>query len=217
MSPEFLRENARAVTRSVLKWGRTNFQDYPWRHESNHWLALIAEIMLSRTRAASVLPVWLEFRKRYPTPGDLIVDDDSNLDELLVPLGLRWRVDLIRKLAGELSDAPVPFRISELEKLPAVGPYVAAAHSSFHRNRRGVIVDSNVVRWICRLTGVEPGPDTRRDRWMVEMADELTPKTVFRDYNYAVLDLSMTICVTRPKCNACPVLKFCDYGSRTSS
>jgi len=216
MNPEFLHENARAVSRVVLRWGRVNFQDYPWRAEKDHWLALIAEILLSRTRAAAVLPIWMEFRKRYPNPRDLIVDDGANLEELLAPLGLNWRVALIRKLADELSDGDVPVQISELEKLPAVGPYVAAAHSSLHRNQRGVIIDSNVVRWISRLVGVVPGPETRRERWMAEMADGLTPKTVFRDYNYAVLDLSMTICVTQPKCNMCPVLKFCNYGSRKS-
>jgi A/G-specific adenine glycosylase len=125
-------------------------------------------------------------------------------------------VDLIRKLARELSDRDVPAQISELEKLPAIGRYVAAAHSSLHRNHRGVIIDANVVRWICRLIGVEPRPETRRERWMTDMADGLTPKKVFRDYNYAVLDLSMTICTTRPKCNMCPVIKFCNYGSRNS-
>ena len=146
----------------------------------------------------------------------MIADDSSNLDELLAPLGLRWRLDLIRKLARELSKRDVPGQTSELEELTAVGRYMAAAHSSLHRNGRGVIIDANLFRWICRLTGVEPGPETRREQWMAEMADWLTPKTVFRDYNYAVLDLSMTICVTRPECNICPVLKFCNYRSSNS-
>jgi adenine-specific DNA glycosylase len=57
MKPESLRANARAVARAVLKWGRANYQDYPWRAEKDHWLALVAEVMLSRTRTASVLPV----------------------------------------------------------------------------------------------------------------------------------------------------------------
>jgi A/G-specific adenine glycosylase len=57
MKPEFLRANARAVARAVLKWGRANYQNYPWRAEKDHWLALVAEVMLSRTRTASVLPV----------------------------------------------------------------------------------------------------------------------------------------------------------------
>ncbi len=164
MKPEFLRANARAVARAVLKWGQANYHDYPWRAEKDYSLALVSEVMLSRMRTASVLPIWLEFRARYPILQELIVDDSSNLDELLATLGLRWRVDLIRKLARELSERDVPGQTSELEELPAVGRYMAAAHSSLHRNGRGVIIDANLFRWICRLTGVEPGAETRREQ-----------------------------------------------------
>ena len=211
MNPQFVRDHTRAISRSVLRWGRINYQAYPWRQERSAWLALVAEILLSRTRASSVIPVWTEFSRRYPNPEDLVDEVDSTLLELLAPLGLRWRIRLIKSLAATLYDTAVPTDLADLQKLPAVGTYVAAAHMSLYRNRRAVIVDVNIVRWICRLTGVNRKPDMRRNRWLNEIADELTPKTSFKDYNYAVLDLTMTLCTSRPKCAECPVSGFCNY------
>ncbi len=214
MNPQFVIDHTRAISRFVLRWGRINYQAYPWRQERRAWLALVAEILLTRTRASSVIPVWTEFARRYPNPEDLADEVDSTLSDLLAPLGLRWRIRLIKSLAATLYGTAVPADLLGLQKLPAVGIYVAAAHMSLHRNQRAVIVDSNIVRWICRLTGVDRTPDMRRNQWLNEVADELTPKTSFKDYNYAVLDLTMTVCTTRPRCSECPVLKFCNRGLR---
>jgi len=213
MDPEFIRDNSRPIALAVLKWGRAHFQDYPWRHTSSPWLGLIAEIMLARTRAGTVVPVWTEFSSRYPTPEDLLNAPVGEPEELIESLGLRWRAPLIRSLAEELAGRDIPRVPHELEQLPGVGTYVAAAHASFHGNRRAVIVDANVVRLITRMTGREYGPETRRERWLTELADDMTPVRAFRDYNYGILDLSMTVCTRNPSCHECPVIKFCSYGS----
>ena len=212
MDPEFVRDNSRSIARAVLKWGRAHFQDYPWRHTSSPWLGLIAEIMLARTRAISVVPVWIEFSARYPTPDDLVNAPAGEPEDLIKPLGLRWRAPLIRSLARNLAGHNVPRDPQELEKLPGVGRYVAAAHASFHGNRRAVIVDANVVRLISRMVGRDYGPETRRDRWLNTLAEHMTPLRAFRGYNYGILDLSMTVCTRNPSCHECPVIKFCAYG-----
>jgi len=216
MDPEFVRDNSRSIARSVLKWGRAHFQDYPWRHTSSPWLGLIAEIMLARTRASTVVPVWTEFSSRYPTPEDFLNAPVGEPENLIESLGLRWRAPLVRSLAENLAGNDVPRDPHELEKLPGVGRYVAAAYASFHGNRRAVIIDANVVRLIARMNGREYGPETRRERWLNDLADDMTPVRAFRDYNYGILDLSMTVCVRNPACHECPVIKFCSYGARSS-
>lgn len=209
MNQEFVRQNARRITRRVLRWGRTHYQTYPWREQTDSWLTLVAEIMLSRTRASMVSQVYPKFASRFPDSLSLSRDLEPELAEIVAPLGLLWRVPLLVELANTLGGETPPADPEELEKLPAVGPYVAAAHASLHRNRRATIVDANVVRWICRLVGEEAGPETRRQRWLTQLAGILTPIRSFRDYNYGVLDLSMTVCTPVPHCDVCPVVQFC--------
>ena len=214
MNRAAVRVNARRISRAVTRWGRSNFADYPWRHTENGWLALVAELMLQRTRAASVAPVWQEFADKYPTPEDCASAPPGEPEELIERLGLAWRAPLLRSLAQVLSEpgAP-PDGHAALQGLPGVGDYAAAAYRSLHAGRRAVIVDANVVRWICRMTGDDWDGETRRKRWLRELSAELTPRTTFRDYNYGVLDLTMTVCGRNPKCKECPVVTMCKTGS----
>ena len=110
----------------------------------------------------------------------------------------------IAKLGGE-----PPVDMGSLLALPGVGPYAASAFLSLHRNRRAFLMDANVVRWLCRMVGVAWDGETRRKEWINVLADRLTPARCFRDYNYAVLDFTMTVCARRPRCGECPVKRYC--------
>ena len=46
--------------KEILKWGEENFKNYPWRLEQNPYKIFIAEILLSRTKALQVAPVFKE-------------------------------------------------------------------------------------------------------------------------------------------------------------
>jgi A/G-specific adenine glycosylase len=84
-----------------------------------------------------------------------------------------------------------------------------------HRWHRAVIVDANVSRWLSRMTGNPYQRDPRHVRWINELADRLTPRRVFRDYNYAVLDFTLTVCTPRnPACQICPLRRDCSYGQQ---
>jgi len=172
---------------------------------------LVAEILLQRTRAMSVARIWPDLVSRYPDPQSLANATATELEDLLGSLGLLWRIPLLIQLAKHVAEhGGIPKDKSELMKLPGVGEYVASAYLSLHRNKRHSIVDSNVVRWICRLTGNEEcGAETRRAKWMLNLAESLTPRTTFKDYNYAVLDLTMNVCKKTPSCTHCPVSGFC--------
>ena len=101
----------------------------------------------------------------------------------------------------------------ETGQLPGVGGYVAAATAALHGGNRAAIVDSNIVRLLCRLTGNTYGGETRRKRWLLDLADQLTPEVEFRAYGYAAIDLSMTVCRPRqPSCPDCPLVDLCVTG-----
>ena len=209
-------EQRSSVTRALTRWGRRKARAFPWREQIPLWQALVAEMMLQRTRAQQVAPIFNQFRERYPSPAALAKASEDDLTELMRPLGLRWRVRLLHKLAQEIArlDGSLPLDQTALEALPGVGPYSAAATLSLHANRRAVLVDSNVVRVLSRLVGAPYDGETRRTRWFRELAETFTPPRAHRAYNYALLDLAALVCVARdPKCHECPILRWCATGS----
>ena len=54
----------------VLAWYKKNKRDLPWRN-TDAWGVLVSEIMLQQTPVARVLPIYIEWMKRWPTPAAL--------------------------------------------------------------------------------------------------------------------------------------------------
>ena len=206
------RTSLTSVRRRLLQWGRRNFRHYPWRFETDPWLSLVAEILLQRTRASQVEAVFAEFKTRFPTARALASSDPDAVRDLTGRLGLHFRGPQLFAIAHELvvrGGAP-PDSMDELCRFSGIGMYTAAAWLSLHRGKRAVILDANVCRWLGRLTGHPCGRDPRHVRWVQELADDLTPTRVFRDYNYAVLDFTMDVCRPRkPLCEECPLSTTC--------
>jgi A/G-specific adenine glycosylase len=199
----------------LLAWGRSNFQRYDWRTEEDPWLTLAAEFFLQRTRARQAERVFREFRQEYPTADALAEAGPAAAERVMEQLGIRWRAPLFHALAEAIRQrgGVPPHSLEELRAFTGVGPYTAAAWLSLHRGVRAVIVDSNVARLLSRLTGRPYPPDPRHVRWVNDLADRLTPKRAFRDYNYAVLDFTMSICTVRaPRCDRCPLRPDCAFG-----
>ncbi len=161
--------------------------------------------------------VYQQFVFAFPTPSKLGCASLHKIEKLLYPLGLRWRAPLIKKLGQELDarGGNPPASLPKLITLPGVGPYAAAAYLGFHTNSRAVIIDANVVRFLCRLVGYQYDGETRRKQWLLEFADKMTPRDNAKQYNYSVLDFTMRICTTHPKCAQCPVgPNLCINGQR---
>lgn len=209
-----LDSNIDEVRNLILQWGKAHYKAYPWRVPDQAWHGLIAEILLQRTKAKNVVPVYEQFISRFKTVEELAHTSVEAIEDVIYPLGLRWRAPLIKKLAESLLqlDGEVPRSYSELLKLPGVGTYVASAWFGFHGHGRSVIIDTNVVRWICRLVDQPMNGETRRKKWLIQLAEKLTPEDNCKEYNYAVLDFSMDICTSVPKCYRCPLSEqYCLY------
>ncbi|MHB8599073.1 MAG: DNA glycosylase [Ktedonobacteraceae bacterium] len=205
------------IRKVLLVWGKIHYKNYPWRTPEQPWHGLIAEILLQRTKAKNVIPVYETFIKRFPTPERLAQASIEDIQSVMYPLGLRWRTPLLKKLGEHLMQVnnAIPRTYDQLLELPGVGPYVAAAWLSFHGNGRSVIIDANVVRWICRLVDQPMNGETRRKKWLIALAGRLTPEGNSKQYNYAVLDFTMEVCGLIPKCMECPIdANLCLYRRR---
>ena len=174
----------------------------------------MVEVLLQRTRAKQVVPVFEEFRRQYPTAVTFGEATEPELATLLAPLGLRWRVPLLARLAAEIGRRRGRLSRDAVNRvsLPAVGPYASSAALSLHGNRAAGLIDANTVRLTSRVFGTPYGPETRRTLRGAALFERLTPEDDHRAFNYGLLDLAMTVCTPcRPDCLACPLADLCEY------
>ncbi|MFX0101924.1 MAG: hypothetical protein ACFFCS_20330 [Candidatus Hodarchaeota archaeon] len=197
----------------IIEWELENGPSFPWRKTKNKWHALVAEIMLQRTKAEQVVPVFIEFTKKYQSPEDFMNHGEAGVFKTL---GLAWREKLLRELAEILVGNAIPEEKRDLMVLPSVGDYIASAMRSFHFNLRDSIIDSNVVRLYGRFIGFKTGPETRRKPFFKELAEKMTPWEDFKTYNYGLIDLARQICKKKPVCDICPVSSQCVKNLTTS-
>lgn len=203
---------------AVLEWGDTNRRSFFWREEElSLFQALLVEILLARTRAASAEPVAMELLDRVEEPGELAAMEEE-LQVLLEPLGLhRKRAAALKKLGVEVSaqfSGQVPDDYDALTDLPYVGRYAGNAALCFAQGLPQPIVDANVARVLERVFGL-PSPDgkleSEEEYW--SLAGCLVPNDRPRDYNWSLIDLGALVCRPRsPACKECPLRDRCNYA-----
>ncbi|MFC1926218.1 hypothetical protein ACFLWV_00505 [Chloroflexota bacterium] len=203
-SVRFFRDN-------IINFERQSSTNFAWRSTTNRWHALVAEIMLQRTRAEQVVKAYADFTKKYDTPSDYVADCSASA---FTSLGLKWREQTFRQLAEVLSKADIPSDSDNLLRLPGVGDYIASAFRSLHLRIRDCIVDSNVVRLYGRYFGFQTDGETRRKKWLILLADKLTPTRKFKDFNYGLIDFTKAICKPKPLCNSCILRDKCSYSDK---
>lgn len=205
--------------RALIAWGCDNYRVFPWRQTHDAYRLLIAEIMLHRTQAIQVVPVYLRFVARYPDLATLATADRGTMNDLLYSLGLRWRIDLIYDMVVNLMSrfhGLVPRDKAELLSLPGVSNYIASAVRCFAWDIPDSLIDTNTVRVIGRVFGLDIRESSRRNTLFRTLISALVDPGHPRAYNYALLDLADQICTKKrpPLCTECPVVSYCVYGSR---
>jgi len=203
------------ITLPLLEWYKVNGRNYPWRRSRDPYKVLIAEIMLQRTKADQVLPVYLSFIRDFPTAQKLSEAPLEKIRSYFDRLGLMWRAELVKRLAGELVSkfqGRVPDDRRELLSLPSVGEYMADAVLSFSRGKDVAVVDANVCRVIGRIFGLKPKGEARRDPRFREIAQSMVPRDKARELNWAIIDLAALICTPKnPRHDECPLQEICSF------
>lgn len=202
--------------KKLLSWGKDNYRSFPWRETNNPYFILVAELLLHRTRAEQVEPVYLEFIRRYPDPIALSNANTREIMNLVSSLGLFWRSELIHTAASyivEKHEGRIPPDSESLMKIPGVGHYITAAIRCFAYNLPDAIIDTNVVRVITRVAGISVNDSLRRNRKFITFARQLVDPIKPREYNFALLDLANKICLPRnPLTSRCPLEQICIFA-----
>lgn len=168
--------------------------------------------MLQQTTVAAVRDYFRRFTERWPTVADLAAAEDGDVMAEWAGLGYYARARNLLKCARVVAqerDGKFPETATELQKLPGIGPYTAAAVAAIAFDEPAVVVDGNVERVVARLWSVQtPMPVAKPE--LVEKAGRITPQTRPGDHAQAMMDLGATICTPRtPVCALCPINAFC--------
>lgn len=141
------------------------------------------------------------------------------LQSVFKPIGLwRKRADSVFRLAREMNNrgGRFPRKRSEIDKLPAVGQYIANAIELFVFARPMPLIDVNMARVIERYFGSRLLADIRYDPYLQATAKKLVTCDKLAKMNWAVLDLAALICRSNsPRCNLCPLKNGCKFNSTT--
>lgn len=213
-------QKKRSFNRLLLRWcaKEDSLRTYPWRETADPYRLLIAELLLRRTNAPSVVPVYTAFIRKYPDLSSFCNATPNDLQDIMSPLGLQWRTENIIELASFLANRSrksIPESIKELMELPGVGPYVARAVIVNSRNVTLIPVDTNVLRVLGRFFGIALSDKFRRNPIFQSFADSLIKSIEHqqaREFNFALLDVASKFCrASIPKCDYCPLVSTCKF------
>ncbi len=192
-------------------------RDLPWRAPgTSPWAVLVSEVMLQQTPVVRVLPVYLRWLARWPTPADLASDSPGEAVRAWERLGYPRRALRLHAAAITIvtdHHGEVPPLVADLLALPGVGEYTARAVAAFAFGATEPVVDTNVRRVLSRaVRGVdEHGPATAADR--AELAALLPPGAgAAARFCAAVMELGALVCTAAtPDCQHCPIADGCAW------
>ena len=213
-------EDIRLFRSKVIRWFNKNKRDYPWRETHDPFRVLIAEMMLRRTKADQVKQVYDRLFAEYPSIEAMANAGDEELEQILYPLGLKWRTPAFGLVAREVQakyQRRIPETREELTTLPGVGEYIAGAVLSVAYGKKEWMVDSNIVRLFRRYFGIKTSKEGRRDKHVVELAKAYVSGKDPRKANLALLDFAALMCLPRnPRCTKCSLSSTCHYKNKSS-
>lgn len=209
-------ENLEKLTAPLLLWYDANGRKLPWRETVTPYRTWVSEIMLQQTRVAAVIPYFERFMTELPTVEKLANIPEERLFKLWEGLGYYSRARNLQKAAKILVGqygGELPRSAAELQKLPGIGAYTAAAIASINFGEPVAAVDGNLLRVAARVSGCgEDIMDAKVRRDFQRRLDAVIDRTRPGAYNQAMMDLGATVCLPNgaPLCAQCPARSFCE-------
>jgi A/G-specific adenine glycosylase len=205
---------------ALLAWFDRHQRVLPWRFAGggaapapDPYAVWISEIMLQQTRVETAIPYFLRFLKRFPDVASLAAATEAEVLALWSGLGYyrRCRALLAAARAVVAAGGQLPTTAGELERLPGIGPYTAAAIASIAFAEPVPVLDGNVERVLSRYAALPGGARKSSDRAaLLALAAGFLDIRRPGDSNQALMELGATICTPRaPRCADCPLAAGC--------
>ncbi|MBI2439016.1 MAG: A/G-specific adenine glycosylase [Candidatus Moranbacteria bacterium] len=207
-----------SIAKEKIVWFEKRIADFfkkggrehlPWRKKRVlAYEVWVSEIMLQQTQASRVILYYERFLKKFPTIEAL---SKASWEEFLLyyaGLGYYARghnmLETAKTVMKEYGGI-FPRDRKLLEKLPGIGPYTAAAILSFAYDGDYLAWDTNLRRVMGRFFFGGKHLVSDETFWENKYA---MPK---KEMNAALMDFGSSLCVARPKCEACSLKTRCVY------
>lgn len=196
------------VADAVLAWGEPRLRDLPWRRTRDPWAILVSEVMLQQTQVLRVIPKYLAFLERFPTPAACAAAPLGDVLREWQGLGYPRRARNLHAAAVAVVErGAFPESLEELLALPGVGPYTARALRAFAFELEAAVVDTNIARVYARMAG-----RPLRQREVQAIADAVAPVGEWWAWNQSIMELGAVLCrPSSPGCGECPVAVACAW------
>lgn len=221
LSPTPRTRKTPAPANRLLDWYDVHRRVLPWRAPRGRraipYRIWLSEIMLQQTTVAVVGRYYRDFLRRWPTVEALAA---APLDDVLAAwagLGYYARARNLHRAAKvvvEELDGVFPATVEELQRLPGVGAYTAAAIAAIAFDVPAAAMDANAERVIARYFAIEE-PMPKAKAAIRAMGQTLVPQKRAGDFAQALMDLGAAICTPRaPACGSCPWRGGCKARAR---
>ena len=202
------------IAENIIKWHKAIDRDLPWKNTLDPYFIWLSEIIMQQTRVAQGTPYYLKFIELFPTVHDLAAASQEKVYKAWEGLGYYSRARNLHATSKFISKelkGVFPNTYDELIKLKGVGPYTAAAISSFAYNEDRAVLDGNVFRVLSRLFDIDTDILSGQGKKEFQIvANELLPKGKSADFNQAIMDFGALVCVpANPNCMFCPAQTLC--------
>ena len=203
-----------SLEKPITQWFAKNRRELPWR-ATTPWGVMVSEFMLQQTPVARVLPKWIEWMERWPTPAELAKATPAQVITAWGRLGYPRRALRLHESAKIIArdfNNEVPENEEVLRTLPGIGDYTAAAISAFAFGTNTLVMDVNIRRVLVRVLDGKEHPTsspTVRER---ESRLSILPRVNADNWAAATMELGALICTSKnPSCNDCPVISQCKW------
>lgn len=201
------------ITTDLLNWYDRNKRAFAFRGTRDPYRIWISEIMLQQTRTETAEGYFIHFMDLFPDVFALARAPEQQVLKAWEGLGYYSRARNLHKTARIIAEqgGQFPRTAAEMQALPGIGPYTAAAIASIAYDEPVPAMDGNLNRVLSRLYLIEEDigiPSVRRR--LYELGRNLMPVPRAGDMNQALMDLGATVCLPgTPDCAACPLTAFC--------
>ena len=202
-------------SRILQQWNmEKNDRRMPWKGERDPYRIWLSEIILQQTRVEQGLAYYERFIHQYPSITDLAAAPDDEVLKLWEGLGYYSRCRNLLTTARFVSNergGVFPGTYEGILALKGVGPYTAAAISSFAFGLPHAVLDGNVYRVLSRIFGLGTPADSGTGRaQFTQLADFLLDRQRPGLHNQALMDFGATVCKPAiPLCGTCSFNPHC--------
>jgi endonuclease-3 len=176
---------------------------------------LVATVLSAQCTDVRVNQVTPAIFKEYPTAASYANADLTDLEQAIYTTGFyRQKAKSIKAICRALVDrfgGQVPASLDDLVKLPGIGRKTANVILGNAFGIPGLVVDTHLGRVAQRL-----GLTRQQDPVKIEFdLMPLVPQARWVKFSHQMIWHGRQICTAKkPDCPHCPLLPYCDYGSK---